>query len=198
MRSIRNLVEKILLAMITLSMASCMKIYGLKRVRAYTPAQIEQWNTVHGISGNAVFNHDYKQRLAENISDKGLKKDLRQPLQYWIFDNGELISNMVNCDAGGFPNLKWPIEKNFVGKTINAKNTGPDFYTRLLRAQKIDPGNNTHIMVVNYSRFMGRQNKRFLKECKAFIVAHPKYRAYYNNMDNTFIVPDSTGQRSNL
>lgn len=186
MRLIRNLAEKILLAMLILSMASCIKIYGLKRVRSYTPAQIEKWNTAHGIAANAVLDHDYNHILAENISDKGLMKDMRQPLQYWIFDDGKLASNMVNCDATGFPNLKWPIEENYAGKNINARNMGSDFYSKFMLAQKIDPGNNTHIMVINYSRFMGRQNKRFLKECKAFIVAHPEFRAYYNNMDNTF------------
>lgn len=186
MRLIQNLVEKSLLAMFLLSMASCMKIYGLKPVRAYSPAQIEQWNKANGIAGNAVFKHDYKLRLAETIGDKGLRKDLQQPLQYWIFDSGKLVSNMVNCDATGFPNLKWPIEEYFRDKVVNARGTGPEFYNNFLHVQQIEPGTNERIIAISYSRFMGRQNKRLLKSCSIFLAAHPEFHPYYNNMDNTF------------
>jgi hypothetical protein len=144
-----------LLILLLFGLSSCIKIYGLKRVRAYSEADIQRWSMTHNISTANVHGAGYIRRTKDNIADKGLRKDLQQPLQYWIFDSGKLVSNMVNCDATGFPNLKWPIEENFRNKIVNARNAGPEFYPKFTHVQNINPGNNTRIIVINYARLMG-------------------------------------------
>lgn len=181
-----------LLILLLFGLSSCIRIYGLKRVRVYSEADIQRWSKTHNIGTANVHGAGYIRRTKDNIADKGLRKDLQQPLQYWIFDSGKLVSNMVNCDAKGSPNLKWPIEENFKKNEVFARGTGPDFYANFLRVQQIVPGSNTRIIAISYSRFMGRQNKRFLKQCNAFLMAHPEYSAYYNNMDNLFIDSDNS------
>lgn len=175
-----------LVLILMLGLCSCRHIYGLKRVRTYSQKEIEAWNTRHGIKGNAALDSTYKQSLSENFDDRSLRKDLQQPLQYWLFDNGKLVSNMVNCDATGFPNLKWPIEENYNGGKIHAHVPDTGFYRKFLQVQRVNPEEHWRIMVIDHTRFMGRQSKRFLRSCRAFLTTHPEYKPYYNNMDNTF------------
>ncbi|HWV73008.1 MAG TPA: hypothetical protein VN040_14905 [Pseudosphingobacterium sp.] len=45
--------------------------------------------------------------------DSALVKNLSQPMQAMYFEDNRLVSYHINCNAGGFPNLKWNRDNNF-------------------------------------------------------------------------------------
>ncbi len=88
------------------------KIYGLRN--------IDQLNTdtiLNTISNNEILrNHEnyfvdssYLKGIYSNLSDDtNYAGHLYQPIQAMYFDTmGQLVSYHINCNAGGFPNLKW-------------------------------------------------------------------------------------------
>ncbi len=96
------------------------------------------------------------------------------------------MSHIVNCQIGGFPNLKWNRYGNFDSlppSTISFFN--PDsLYTLQDEWEKINPlfdksvslqelSKNDYNLVVYYCWFMGRQSKRLIKEEKKYAAKFP-------------------------
>lgn len=170
------------------SLSACARIYGIKKEVNYTPAiEIMRLNAKHRIVSTSIFDSVYRQDVKTQINTKSLRKDMLQPLQFWIFDSGHLVASKVNCDATGFPNLRWHIEQTYTDRKVYAKVEEALFYHKFMSIHKIDEQEYSKVMIINYSYFMGRQNRRFLSGCKRFLKQHKDIHPVYNNLDNSFL-----------
>jgi hypothetical protein len=110
--------------------------------------------------------------------NKTLAKNHLQPLQLLYFNkSGELISYFINCNAGGFPNLKWN-RNGMLDSFPPASQTTPDAlfsFHDLLKFIKTPDGKKpnpkefshaTYKTVVFWSVFMGRQSKRLIHQAE--------------------------------
>ncbi len=176
---------KFIITILSLSMLitlnSCMAIYGIKKEHHLTISQLKSLDDQLSISSSSVIDTISAKSINGYSVTSDLKKDLKQPLQFWVIANNVVIANKVNCYAGGFPNLKWHIQSCYANRIVYSG----------IRKGTIMPQIATHFgvaadttIVVAYSHFMGRQNKRFVKECKKFIGMHPSFRSGFFNMDN--------------
>lgn len=94
-------------------------------------------------------------------------KSLFQPLQLIAFDSdGSLNGLIANCDAGGFPNLKWshlldtmPARAAYFNEEIPFSKAMLFKHFEKVNEEEINEGD---VLVLAYTHFMGRQNKRFI------------------------------------
>lgn len=133
------------------------------------------------------------------IEFKNQVKNHSQPLQALYFDkSGKLVSFQINCYAGGFPNLKW--ERDSILTTFPPKLQAPldsilsssllsSFLHPIANHHEIIFNDNEYIVYVFWSRFMGRQNKRFINFIQEnFEISKEKnIKIIYINIDNAFV-----------
>lgn len=125
---------------------------------------------------------------------KGMAKDMVQPLQVRVYDvNGKLLGQRANCNVPGFPNLRWnkygyfdslpPNLKYMVNDTIKALTLQTEFeYMHpLFDNTRIASPTLKHYVVIYWSRFMGRQSKRLIKQVKKY------YLPYANQINYIYI-----------
>ncbi len=141
---------------------------------------------------------------------KSIKEQIKnhiQPLQALYFNKtGELVSFQINCYAGGFPNLKW--DRNEILKSFPPKLQAPlDFLvTPTLLSSFLLPFSETsklnfkdtemviydYVVYVFWSKFMGRQNKRFIRFIQENhrLFAKSNVKFIYVNLDNSYVAAD--------
>lgn len=175
---------KLLLIPAFIFLSSCASVYGLKNPGSYTGEELSMRNERMGIPSCNVFGDQYRKDVSSIMQEPGLKKDMLQPLQFWIFKDGMLICNMVNCYASGFPNLNWNIESCYQTKKIYSKTEEPSFSKKFAQVNGLEGIDSGAVMIIDYAYFMGRQNKIFLRNCHEFLAAHREIKCIYNNMDN--------------
>ncbi len=165
-----------------LTLTSCSKImssfYGLKVPRERSPEKIQHFADKYGIPTDKSFVLDtsYMTFLVHpDTTQKVLIKNHLQPLQALYFDHsGQLVSYYINCNAGGFPNLKWNrngLLDTFVPTTQTPTDTLLTLSRQLDFVRTMDnksPGptdysQNDYTVVIYWSIFMGRQSKRLIK-----------------------------------
>jgi hypothetical protein len=121
-----------------------------------------------------------------------------QPLQALYFDENEkLISYHINCYAGGFPNLQWnrnqvmdvfpPLQQAPVDSLVSLALIR-DCIHPVVGNDRIDPTKYNNTIVVFWSRFMGRQTKRFVETVQQNVnLSEGKaVNVIYINNDNFF------------
>lgn len=195
-----------LLLACSLSITSCMRMYGIKTLKSLpTNAIVKQANKYHIPSGNSyALDSNYRKFLASFDTSLYAEQinNHAQPLQALYYNQqGQLVSFQINCYAGGFPNLNWNRDENF--QVFPPKQQAPVdsllSLTTLLQHLQPLPGSNpisTHMnqsnsytLVVCWSRFMGRQSERFLQ------LIQENHRTFapsstpilYVNTDNFFV-----------
>jgi hypothetical protein len=161
-------------------------MYGIKQPRRLSKEDIQARDQRHSIEEGYGLDTNYVQRLKTTINNASLRKDMRQPLQYWIFYSGTLLANKVNCDAEGFPNLKWSIEAEFRNRKVYCSYTDNNLAEKFSNLLPVPLSDGDTTMIICYTYFMGRQNKRFLKQCNHFLEKHKSIRPIFLNMDNTY------------
>jgi hypothetical protein len=131
------------------------------------------------------------------------KKNHSQPLQALYYEkNGQLKSFQINCYAGGFPNLNW--NRNEILTTFPPLQQAPldsvlplnnhlKFLRPLSTKQKFSIDDFDYIVIVYWSRFMGRQSKRLIHfvqdNCK--LATDKNVKVIYANTDNFFALLSS-------
>lgn len=141
---------------------------------------------------------------------KNIKAQIKnhiQPLQALYFNKaGELVSFQINCYAGGFPNLKW--DRNEIFKSFPPKLQAPldslvtptslsSLLIPLSKTSKLN-SNDTELVIYDYvvyvfwSKFMGRQNKHFIRFIQENhrLYAKSNVKFLYVNMDNSCMEAD--------
>ena len=127
-----------------------------------------------------------------------IRKNHFQPLQIMFFDkNDVLVSYHVNCDIGGFPNLKWNYSGNFNSFLPKSTTYCDPFvkfdlltpYIKMPDERNMnisDFKKNEYNVVVFWCRFMGRQSKRLVKFVYSYLKANNNhtYNILFVNIDN--------------
>ena len=136
------------------------------------------------------------------IEIKHQVKNHYQPLQALYFNkSGKLESFQINCYAGGFPNLNW--DRDSILTTFPPKLQAPidtlvsdsiliSFLQPISNSQEIRLGVYDYVVYVFWSKFMGRQNKRFINfiQENSKLTKEKNVRVIYINLDNAFTISD--------
>jgi hypothetical protein len=177
-------------------------IYGIKKPKKVNNKTIIDYSVKFNIplTGSYVLDNKYKDFLSKFDTAK-FKEQIKnhfQPLQVLYYDNkGELKTFLINCYAGGFPNLKW--NRNGTMKKFPPKKQAPtdnimpldsllNFLKPLKTTKNIIDFEPAFTVVVFWNVFMNRQSKRLIRLVQKNInrEADVKVRTIYVNNDNLF------------
>lgn len=201
------MLKRIFSLIITISfMSSCSSIYGIKTTKALTEEEIIQQAKNYNIplANNYILDTSFYHFLA-TFKDTSLaitKNNHSQPLQVLYYQNTantfNLVSYHANCYTGGFPNLKW--NRNGVFNNFIPGQQAPlddlltvkkqfDYIRPLTGVQPFNTVEYDFIVLVYWSRFMGRQSKRLIKlvQKNAKLASNKKVKIIYINNDNFFV-----------
>lgn len=198
-----RMVIRVLAIAFVLALSSCgsifMGIYGIKKYREIGEAEILKYAAKYHIPAQDVYLLDtsFVGYLRTFESDERYTNHY-QPLQALYFDKqGQLASYQVNCYAGGFPNLKWNRNDNF--STFPPKQQAPldsivnletqmRFMQKLVQTKSFNAQEYNFVVVVFWSRVMGRQSKRFVHYVQenAKLAKEEKVKVVYVNVDGIF------------
>ena len=126
-------------------------------------------------------------------------KDHFQPLQAIYYDKiGQMCSFHINCYCGGFPNLKWNRNGNF--DVFLPKQQAPidsvftlekqlSFVQPLAHHDTLNIKSFDYVIVVYWTRYMGRQSKRLIElvQKNARLTNRERVKIIYVNSDNAFL-----------
>jgi hypothetical protein len=197
---------QLLMTILTLSLSfvltSCATILGMNKLKSVDEKTIVQYANKYNIPSTDNYELDKTYftflksfdttRYAEQI------KNHYQPLQALYYDKtGNLQSFQVNCYASGFLNLNW--KKNGTMETFPPIKQAPldsiiplatqlDFLKPLTNTYKLSIDNFDYITVLYWSKFMGRQSKRFIRfvQDNEKLATNNTVKIIYVNTDNFF------------
>lgn len=182
--------------------ATLTTLYGMKKIKPMSKNAINQSAKRYHIPSEDSYEMDtnYFSYLfsLDSVRYKRQIKNHTQPLQALYFDrSNQLVSFHVNCYAGGFPNLKWNrfgIFDEFVPKqqapldSILPLDKQLTFLIPLNNNSLIKRDEYDYIIIVYWSRFMGRQSKRLVRIVQENVAKSSPQQAkiIYVNNDNIF------------
>jgi hypothetical protein len=177
-------------------------IYGMNKLKPLDEKTIVSYSEKYDIpsSDNYELDTSYFNYLFSLDSTKYTWqiKNHYQPLQALYYDTtGHLVSYQLNCYAGGFPNLKWdkqaktitfPPNQQAPLDTILPIEKQITFLRSFPQAENIAIDGYDYIVVVYWSRYMGRQSKRLIHyvQERSKIATEKKVKILYVNTDNVF------------
>lgn len=177
-------------------------LYGIKKLRSVNENDIVRYSEKFNIPVAISYELDtsYVSYLFsfDTIRYKEQIKNHFQPLQVLYYDrSGNLTSFQVNCYAGGFPNLKWnrnTLMTNFPpGQQAPLDSLIPlasqmKFMKPLFQAELVNTKDFDFIVIVYWSRFMGRQSKRLIRTVQenSKLNTEKEVIVIYANTDNLF------------
>jgi hypothetical protein len=179
-----------------------LKTFGMKKMKELSKDEILKQGSKYNIPENDSYELDssYVDFLfsLDSIKFKKEQKNHFQPLQALYYDQtGQLKSFHINCNAGGFPNLKWNRFETF-DEFIPKQQTPLDsilplqkhlnYLVPLNDKSTIEFNEYDFVVLVHWSRFMGRQSKRLIKIVQENAAQNKNYRIkiIYLNNDNIF------------
>tara|TARA_R110000737_G_scaffold91324_1_gene123667 strand:- start:2413 stop:2970 length:558 start_codon:yes stop_codon:yes gene_type:complete len=179
-----------------------MGIYGIRKPKVINEKTILRFTNKLHIPPEDGFELDtnyltFLRSLDTAIYKEQIKNHL-QPLQALYYQkSGQLESFQINCYAGGFPNLNW--DRNNILSTFPPKLQAPlDSIVSLKKQLKflqptsfpkeINVPEYDYLVFVYWSKFMGRQNKRFIRfiQQNAQLSEFDKVKIIYINTDNFY------------
>jgi len=181
-------------------------MYGIKKTKSLTEEKIIEQAKKYNIplANNYVLDTSFYHFLA-SLKDTSLaiaKNNHAQPLQVLYYDklkNWQMVSYHANCYTGGFPNLKW--NRNGVFNSFIPEQQAPlddlltvkkhlEYVRSLTGVQPFNTINYDYIVIVYWSKFMGRQSKRLIKlvQDNAKLAIDKKVKVIYVNNDNFSII----------
>lgn len=194
-----------LIVFFTLFSSSCSSIikftYGINKLKTVDDSEIEKYCLKYQIPLQNCFVLDPEYVNYINSINKTVYTEVNffyQPLQLMYFDKSEkLISYFVNCNAGGWPNLKWNRNHNFE-QFPPFSNYNPEIIKLSDITNYIKPlnkdfnffknykNNSDFVVIIFWNRFMGRQTKKFLKiiNSNLNLNKNTNITVFYVNNDN--------------
>lgn len=202
----KHLIKLLFLFVVFKTLHSCspllLKTYGMKEMKSLSKVEIMAQGSKYKIPENDayVLDSSYIDFIFLLDSTKYAKEIQNhfQPLQALYYDQtGQLKSYHINCNAGGFPNLKWNRFGNFDAfipkqqtpiDSILPLNQHLKHLVPLTDEARIFPDAYDFIVIVHWSRFMGRQSKRLIKIVQKNATLSKNYntKIVYVNNDNLF------------
>lgn len=207
----------ICLIVIIQSCSPILGLYGVRNPKGISEKKIINYSKRLAIPKDAIYQLDtsyfsflasLKMKLNDSmITDTLKKKELKklvqnhyQPLQALYFNKKRnLESFQINCYAGGFPNLNW--ERDGILTTFPPKIQAPldsilsdslliSFLKPMPNSAGLKIDDYDYVVYVFYSKFMGRQNKRFINYIQenSKLSKEKHVRVIYVNMDNAYAI----------
>lgn len=191
--------------MITLT-SSCspvlLKIYGMKKMKGLTKDQVRTQGMKYGVPEADSYELDttyatYLFSLDTSLYQKEQKNHF-QPLQALYYNREDsLISFHINCDAGGFPNLKWNRFGAFDVFPPTSQINPDRLFSMQQHLEFLHPlgdkpielkAEQDYYVMVYWSRFMGRQSKRLIRlvQQNVGLSTGDKVQLFYVNNDNIY------------
>jgi len=177
-------------------------LYGLKEIRAVDEKTIAHFSKKYNIPPTDSYELDTAYfTFLSSLDTTGHKTQIKnhfQPLQALYYNiDGHLESFQVNCYAGGFPNLLWdrnnimatfPPEQQAPLDSIVSLETQIKYLRPLPQAERFSADAYDYIVIVYWSRFMGRQSKRLIRTVQnnSKLATGKKVKIIYANTDNVF------------
>jgi hypothetical protein len=201
MKKIQYLV--ILFFMLQSCSSLLLKTYGLKTMKPLTAEEIIRQGKKYKIPASDAYELDSTYYTFVKSLDtsryKQVQKDHFQPLQAIYYDKtSQMCAFHINCYCGGFPNLKWNRNGNF--ETFLPKQQAPldsvftlekqlSFMQPLAHQETLTITPFDYVVVVHWSRYMGRQSKRLiaLVQKNAGLTNRERVKIIYVNSDNAFL-----------
>lgn len=177
-------------------------IYGMKKMEKVDEKTILHYSQKYKIPLENSYQLDttYISYLAslDTTQYKVQVKNHYQPLQALYYNkSGQLLSFQANCYAGGFPNLKW--NRNETMTIFPPKQQAPidsivpleiqlKYLLPLSKTESISANDYDYIVVVYWSKFMGRQSKRLIRftQRNSTLATDKRVKIIYANTDNIF------------
>jgi hypothetical protein len=174
-------------------------LYGIHDLKPLDDSKILRYSKKYGIPNEGNFKLDTAYlSLLNSFGQKKYFREIKnhyQPLQALYYDSsGYLISFQINCNAGGFPNLKWNRNGNFESfppKLQTRPDSLIDLNTYLKYLMPISQASNSfkkdsrYTILIHWNRFMGRQSKRLIRIVKRNSkMADKKLNIIFINNDN--------------
>ncbi len=169
-------------------------LYGMNKLHHQHRDAILKQAAVYGIPERDCFELDTSYatflRGLDTVRYKQQIKNHYQPLQALYYKrDGEFLSFYANCYAGGFPNLKWNLEK-FVPPTQAPLDTLLPLDVHMLYLNSLSSGGNgrdnpDYWVIVYWNHWMGRQSRRFIHAVRENAASSGKnVKLFYVNNDN--------------
>lgn len=184
--------QKLFFLFIMISASSCdsiiKNIYGINEPTS-NQAQITALAHKSGVQQFYYLDKNkYLSFIRKKLTDSNTIQKFCQPLQILSFKDGVLHSMSVNCNAQGFPNLKWAIQPDSLGRfsSGNVSQIPEQIYTQnYLSACGVDSTlyDAKNQIVVQWSYLTGRQTRLLLKKIQK---KYPKKHIIYINNDAIF------------
>jgi hypothetical protein len=205
----RQIIKILMVIITTYNLQSCALLIGVKKIKPLSENKINKQATKFNIPLTDSYSLDtsYMQFVYNATKDNARKRnDYLQPLQaiYFTKENDFItpISCQINCYAGGFPNLQW--NRNGIMEVFPPKEQAPidsvmslkkqfEFIRPLIGVTAFNSIEYDYIIMVYWSRFMGRQSKKLIETVQknAKLETIKKWRIIYINNDNFFGKMDS-------
>ncbi len=158
---------------------SCMSILGFRQVKSLSDTEICKLASRFNVPQHQLYKIDPKVFSAIIVSKNGTEKDrqnMEQPIQVLVFDSmGRVVTNLIDCNIGGFPILKWNVFKGFDSVPIRQGffRSSPVFFSKNELDGAIVPMFDQNIprqlsnprfhYYILWSRVLFRNSKRLLK-----------------------------------
>lgn len=176
-------------------------MYGMKSAGKVDETDIVKYSKKYNIplADSYELTPSYDNYLAslDNKRYQTQKNNHNQPLQALYYNRtGHLEGFLTNCYAGGFPNLHW--NRNNLLKSFPPQQAPVDsilsldhqlsYLQPLSETVLFAPANYDYVVVVHWSRYMGRQSKRFIRyvQKNSKLAPHLKIKLIYVNNDDLF------------
>lgn len=201
----------LILSIILLSFYSCntimIKTIGIKEQKELSIERLNKFIRKKKLPSKTSFyiadTEKYFNFLKERyLPDSTAVKQSMQPLKVMYFVNDNLVSYHINCNAGGFPNLTWNRNNDFVRfiphKQVHTKLDSSFLFSDLklylkptFEKQNTVLNSEAKIKIVVFWNFlMKRQSKRLIKLVKKNITLNKNKEAveiYFVNNDKLYI-----------
>lgn len=182
----------IYIILVTNFQQGCIWIYGLKKFQKKSSLDLFEYSQKLALKNSCT--HFCDDTNFQNLNSSGkfsnsLYKTLNQPIQIFIFDSLMQLNYFIaNCDIGGFPNLRWKKKLNdpiFLSQHETSDLSLSGFLELYNLNQNSNCNSRMHnltqnTIVIRWSYFMGRQNKRLFKCIKKTKWLNNYYRILIN------------------
>jgi hypothetical protein len=186
--SIRNVTYAVCLFVLMICCSSCARIFfGMGKNKPLSNAAVEKYARRYGLPSSGILDSNYYRRAKALPEDKDVIKGLVQPLQFWLYNGDTLNFAMVNCYASyRFPNLVWSLDDVSTA-------TSPMDVRKFLSYQEhatllgdVSSVDKKAKLIVVWSKFLGRQDRHFLREVHRYLKKNPSVEATFYNADNMY------------
>jgi hypothetical protein len=148
---------------------------------------VDHYAHKYGLAYSHILDSNYHKATKALPKDKDVIKSLVQPLQFWLYQQDTLTYGMVNCYADyKFPNLVWPLDSVSSATSPMDIHNYLSYNEHLNLLADVNKGESPSKLIIIWSKFLGRQNRHFLRKVHQYLKKNPSVEVTYYNADNIY------------